>query len=359
MTERTPLYNQMSIAAREAIASGFQPVKVGSRSKVPIEEGWPSKNYRPEDFSEQDNIGVKLGVPGGNRIDVDCENAEVATIAADVLPPTGFIHERPSLPRSHPWYTVADGVAPENLKIGDEQKKTLVELRWTAGAQALIPPSVHPDGEQYRWVKSEGTPAVIGGAELTRLVRTIGALAILLPHYPPTGDRHDFVLGLSGFLLRQKDWDLARVTDFVRVLANHAKDEEIDARIKDAETTARNLAADNPATGGGRLREFIGDRVFDAFADALGITRKSNSARTRVELPLVESAVVDPVAIDEWPPETLDGDAISDLAHAVTDDTGIPMPFARENTNLVLGAISREKPDFQASVIFRCAATPL
>ena len=65
-------------------------------------------------------------------------------------------------------------------------------------------------------------------------------------------------------------------------------------------------------------------------------------------------------AIDEWPPETLDGDAISDLAHAVTDDTGIPMPFARENTNLSPRArSSREKPDFQASVIFRCAATPL
>lgn len=338
MTTRTPLFHQMAIAARDLEASGFDPLPNWSRTKKPKEDDWTVKNYGPEDFSEEDNVGVRLGTRGNRRIDVDCETSEVAAIAADVLPPTTFIHERPSLPRSHPWYTVADGPDPEKLKIGDEQEKTLVELRWTSGAQALVPPSLHPNGEQYSWHKAEGAPATISGPELTRLVRTIGAIAILQPHYPKPDNRHNFAMWLSGFLLRQSGWDVARVTEFMRVLASHANDEEIDDRIKTVETTAQNLAADNPATGGGRLREFIGDKVFDAFTTALGII-KSTTAKARVELPLVESAVVEPDSIDEWPPETLDGDSIGDLAHALTDGTAIPMPFARETEGLILGAL--------------------
>jgi hypothetical protein len=215
----------------------------------------------------------------------------------------------------------------------------MIELRWTAGAQALVPPSRHPDGEQYSWYKAEGAPATIGGAELTQGVRTSGAIGILVPHYPPAGNRHDFAMGLSGFLLRQKDWDLARVSEFVRILACHAGDEEIEDRLKTVETTAQNLAADSPATGGERLRTFVGDKGMDAFTMALGLTRKSTTTKARVELPTVESAEVEPDTIDEWPPETLDGDYIGDLAHAVTDGTGIPMPFARETEVLILGAL--------------------
>ena len=337
-TERIALYNPVAKAHRELSEIGFDPLPNKPRTKEPRDANWPSLHYRPEDYSEDDNIGVKTGIRGGRRQDVDCEDTVIAAIAADVLPPTTFVHGRKSLPYSHPWYTVADGPEPEFLTICDEHGEKRIELRWGAGQQALVPPSLHPGGEQYSWYKAEGAPATISGPELTRLARTIGAIGILLPHYPPAGTRHDFAMGLSGFLLRQKDWDLARVTELVRVLANHAQDEEVEDRVKAVETTAANLAADNPATGGSRLREFIGDKVFDAFTVALGII-KSTNAKTRVELPLIESAEVEPDSVDEWPPETLDGDAIGDLAHAVTDGTAIPMPYARETGVLILGAL--------------------
>ena len=330
--------NIMAEAARE-LSENFEPVLVASRSKVPKDTDWPTKHYRPEDFSEENNIGVKLGTRGNRRIDVDCETPTVAAIAADVLPPTTFIHGRESLPFSHPWYTVADGPEPEYLTICDEHGGKLIELRWGAGHQALVPPSLHPSGEQYVWHKAEGTPAIISGDALTRGVRTIGAIGILLPHYPQASNRHNFAMWLSGFLLRQSGWDRPRVTEFLRVLAHHAQDEEIEDRLKTVETTAENLAADNPASGGGRLREFIGDKVFDAFAAALGLRHKSGAAKGRAELPLVEADHIEPDVIDEWPPDTLDGDYIGELSHAVTDSTAIPLPYARETMNLVLCAL--------------------
>ncbi|MGB8785171.1 MAG: bifunctional DNA primase/polymerase, partial [Terriglobales bacterium] len=329
----------MAKACAEVEANGFDPVVLVSRSKVPRDTDWPSKHYRPEDFSESVNLGVKTGVTGNRRQDVDCETVAVAAIAAALFPPTTFIHGRPGLPCSHLWYTVADGPEPEFLSICDEHKKKVIELRWGAGQQTMVPPSIHPNDEQLSWYRAEGVPPTISGPELTRLVRTSGAIEILRRYYPPAGSRHDFALWLSGFLLRQSGCDVARVSEFMRVLASHAKDEEVEDRVRAVETTAANLAADNPATGGGRLRELIGDKVFDAFATALGIIGKSNSAKVRVELPLVESAVVEPDVVDEWPPETQDGDYIADFAHAVTDGTAIPLPYARETTILILGAV--------------------
>jgi hypothetical protein len=328
--------------------NGFEPVLVAARSKVPVDLDWPSKNYSPADFSENNNIGVKLGIRGNRRVDVDCESRAIAAIAADVLPPTNFIHGRDSLPFSHPWYTVAPGPDPEFLTLCDESGGKLIELRWGAGQQAVVPPSLHPDGEQYVWHKAEGTPAIVSGQELSRAVRTIGALGILLPHYPAVGSRHDFAMWLGGFLLRQSGWDLSRVTEFVRVLAHHAKDEEIEDRLKTVETTAEKLAADNPASGGERLRQFIGDKVFDAFTAALGFVRKIAANKARTELPLIENTTIEADVVDEWPPETLEADYIGELSHALTDGTGIPMPYARETTNLVLGAIITGKAGFPA-----------
>jgi hypothetical protein len=340
VTERTALYNPVAKAHRELSEIGFDPLPNKPRTKEPRDANWPSLHYRPEDYSEDDNIGVKLGIIGRRLQDVDCENALVAAIAADVLPPTTFIHGRKSLPYSHPWYILSEGRDPEKLKICNENEETQIELRWTAGAQALVPPSLHDEtGEQYVWHKSEGRPTVVSGPELMQDVRTSGAIAILVPHYPPAGTRHDFVMGLSGFLLRQPGWDLARVTKFMQVLARHAQDEEVEDRVKTVATTAENLAADNPVTGGEQLRRFVGDKVMDAFTTALGLTRKSTTAKARVELPLIESAIVEPDVIDEWPPETLDGDAIGDLAHALTDGTAIPKPYARETGVLILGAL--------------------
>jgi hypothetical protein len=337
--------NIMAEAARELSENGFKPVRIAPRSKVPRDIDWPSRDYLPEDFSEEDNLGVKTGVRGNRRQDVDCETREIAAIAADILLPTTFIHGRPGLPFSHPWFTVADP-EPKYLTLCDEHGKKQIELRWGAGQQTLVPPSRHPNDEEYIWHKAEGVPPTVTGTELTRQVRTIGAIGILLPHYPKAGNRHDFAMWVSGFLLRQPGWDLARVTEFIRVLAHHAEDEEIEDRLKTVETTAANLAADNHSSGGGRLRDFIGDKVFDAFTAALGLLHKSAANKARRELPLVESETIEADVIDEWPPETWDGDFIGDFCHALTDDTGLPMPYTRESTNVVLGALVTGKAGF-------------
>ena len=59
--------NEMAKACAEVEANGFDPVVLVSRSKVPRDTDWPSKHYRPEDFSESVNLGVKLGVRGNRR----------------------------------------------------------------------------------------------------------------------------------------------------------------------------------------------------------------------------------------------------------------------------------------------------
>ena len=73
----------------------------------------------------------------------------------------------------------------------------------------MIPPSIHPSGESYRW---EGTPwggedgpAVVNGRVLATQVALLALGTVLLDGWPKQGSRHEAYLALAGGLLRQGD----------------------------------------------------------------------------------------------------------------------------------------------------------
>src|SRR5262249_14147952 len=144
-------------------------------------------------------------------------------LAGTVLPATDRIHGRPSAPRSHFWYRADPLVATTKFRDptvpADGERSMLVELRST-GCQTVLPPSQHPDGEQYAW-ECEGQPGQIDGQELLRRLRVLAGMALLVRHWPSPGVRQDTALALAGGLLRS-GWRAERVDRFIRVVAEAA-----------------------------------------------------------------------------------------------------------------------------------------
>ena len=95
----------------------------------------------------KDNVGIILGEPSGWLVDVDLDCDEAIELADQYLPPTPAITGRPSAPRSHRWY-IAAGATTEKAHRSAYDGSMIVELRST-GAQTVVGPSVHPDGETY------------------------------------------------------------------------------------------------------------------------------------------------------------------------------------------------------------------
>ena len=123
----------------------------------------------------------------------------------------------------------------------------LVELL-SDGTQTLAQPSRHPSGEQYEWERQEGQPAVVTAEELSRSVRHLAAATLLAKHYPAKGSRHHACLALAGALLRA-GWSRDSVSTFVWAVARAAGDDEVDARVRNVETTAARLEEGHDATG--------------------------------------------------------------------------------------------------------------
>ena len=195
-------------AAAVLIRRGVAVIPVPAGEKNPGRPGWPdlriSEEEVPNYWNNGQNVGLLCGQPSGGRVDVDLDANEALEIAGRFLPPT-LTSGRESRHHSHWWY-VAPGAETYDWEDTDGSK--LVELRST-GRQTLVAPSIHPDGDEYRWHAETGlTMAEIGAAELTRRLRELATAVLIARHLPPIrtgtegGGRHDYALPLAGFLLR-------------------------------------------------------------------------------------------------------------------------------------------------------------
>lgn len=202
MTQDTP---NMLDAARSYHQRGYAVVPVGAGKKNPTVKDWP--NFRIIDESDFDahfdcdtNIGLLLGNPSGALVDIDLDCPEAVDLADLYLPPTEVITGRTRRPRSHRWY-ICPGI--ETARITDPSNKSvIVEIR-SDGAQTVVGPSVHPDGDRYDILFGE--PTVVDAEELTAavnqlreavLIRRHGAMPTdLLPHegsrVPPPDTNQD------------------------------------------------------------------------------------------------------------------------------------------------------------------------
>jgi P4 family phage/plasmid primase-like protien len=273
--------------AQAALAIGWSVIPVPPRSKNPNRGGWQKERHAegelPRVFAQPDlNCGLLLGSPSGDVVDVDLDTPAAAQLGARWLPPTGAVYGRTSAPASHRLYVPTAGLRMEKFLDptasaggtgGPLGKATLVELRSTGG-HSLLPGSVHPSGEPYRW-EAGGPPEGIPGAAsvdadaLPHLVRRVAAGALLAALWT-AGRRHFLALDVAGVLL-SSGWRLDAAAEFLCAVALVAGDPEHAERRVDVETTAQRRATGQPVTGIPELARKLGSKVVDDLKDWLGV----------------------------------------------------------------------------------------
>lgn len=288
-------------AAGEYVARGWKVVPVPYREKGSRLKGWPELRLKRSELSKhflhKCNIGLLLGEPSDNLVDVDLDCEEARRLAPYFLPSTNLIHGRKSSPQSHWWYrtTHFHGVR----KFNDVDGRTcLLELR-SAPHQTLVPPSVHPSGERLHW-DLQGKPPKLTFEDLLRAVQLLAAAVMLARHWPGEYSRirNQAAMALAGVLLRAR-WKEERARDFIARVAEIAGDEEWKSRGAVVSSTRKRLDKRGPATGRPELRDLLGEKVVDNVLEFLDI----GSA----------PAERDTAQIREWP-KPLGNDAFQGLA---------------------------------------------
>lgn len=258
-------------AAQLYISRGWRVVPLEPSSKACKDTDWLKLVFKPIDFRDGDNIGIRA-VDG--LVDVDLDAQEAVAVAGDFLPATGAIYGRTSKPRSHWLYRSA---FEKPLKYEDQvNKTTLLELR--VNHQSMAPPSVHPSGEVVSWAGDLGVEAEAVPASLTRQLQLTATASLIARYYNPKGARHDWGVALAGSL-RLFGLTEAEVVAVVTAAARVAGDTEVgDRRLAirttfskpDSEPLASTKALEAAATHGAQfvasLRRFWG-------AEALGIPK--------------------------------------------------------------------------------------
>lgn len=121
--------------AREYIERGWAVIPIPRGRKTPVLKEWPKLRITEADLHEYFNgqpksIGVILGTPSGNLIDIDLDCPEAVSLAPHFLPDTLAIFGRASKVRSH--YLYYSEIRQAKYKAPDG--KMLLELR-SDGAQ--------------------------------------------------------------------------------------------------------------------------------------------------------------------------------------------------------------------------------
>jgi hypothetical protein len=236
-------------------------------------------------------VGVILGAPSGNLLDVDLDCPEALAAADRFLPTTNCMFGRPSARRSHREFIGDTPVPTIRYKDCDADKTTLLELRG-AGGQSVFPHSLHEESGEIVCFDEDGAPAHVSSPILQRAVAVLAATTLLARHWPrQPGSRHDLALALAGYLLRG-GLDAEMVGKIVETAARIAGDPEVSDRVAAVGSTAAALAAGRPATGGGTLADLI---VPAAVAKlTLWLNKNRSAAGDRV----AEEAWPDPLPLD-------------------------------------------------------------
>jgi len=246
--------------AREYIARGWRVVPLAQGSKKCKDDGWLRLIFKPEDFHETDNIGIR-SVDGLVIIDEDCP--EAVACADTFLPHTDAIYGRKSKPRSKRLFL---STFDKTIAYKDVEGGTLIEIR--SAHQDMAPPSIHPNGEVLRWEpcstcelqptcdklcqRAAGLAASCDPDILQRGVQLTASCALISRHYAPAGARHEWSLALCG-TLRSVGITETEAEKILSRAAKWANDGKLDDRLLEVKTTYAKRE-DDPVKGAKALK---------------------------------------------------------------------------------------------------------
>lgn len=269
--------------AVEAVKRGFQPIPIVTGKRHPTLSGWTGVKWSVENLDEvrekfaewartgMGNLGVLLGEPSGNLVDVDLDHSSAVRLKEHFLPYTAMRSGRLTRPNTHYWYIAKDGTLPgtRQYKLSDN-KTVVVELR-TTGTQTVLPPSIHNEGDEYIWGGEpwggDSGPEVVDGRVLQLQVAVLALAANLVDAWPGEGSRHSAYLALAGGLLRVGDgihtyWE-RNAPALIGAIADATFDDDgPEQRVTEVmESTLRRIREGKPVAGFGKLGEIIGEDV--------------------------------------------------------------------------------------------------
>lgn len=256
------------------IDAGFKVIPLPHRSKAPKVKGWKDRTFGPGDFRGDANLALRLDA---GLTDVDFDWQEARDLGPAILPLTAHFGRDGSFP-GHALYTCSGleksikyalpaSVSEDRRFAGQDHALMVLEIR--VDQSTMVPPSIHPSGEQLRW--GQNTDVVeIEATELQRSCGLIAFLSVVLRCYPASGSRNDVGIALSGALVRA-GYSAAEADDITRMLAEYAGDEEASQRGA-GESAAKRLAEGKDVSGLPKLCELLGlpDEVATVFAKWLG-----------------------------------------------------------------------------------------
>lgn len=257
--------------AEDYLGIGWVPIPIPYGTKGGSEMGsWKgtTRENALSRFASPANVGVLLGAPSGNLLDVDIDtpNRAGAFLADRLLPPTESVFGRAGKPRSHRLYYDANEVTTiRRVRFLDYGTRELnIELRGT-GHYTVFPPSLHPAGEFYAWDECGD----IWQTDPRRLLAALGEMNALLnlARVWQPGRRHDPVLALAG-ALRHAGWGEARTRAFVGLLCEAAGDPDVEDRMNAVRST---YERDDNVTGWPTLARLIGGEMTRALRADLGV----------------------------------------------------------------------------------------
>ena len=203
------------------------------QNKKPMAQDWLNngKTYANAK-ADSTNLGLILGEKSG-ILDVDLDCREAKELADIILPAPHAQFDRGSADSGHYLYQ-ATSFGSRKSFTSDKSGSTLVELRGDK-AQTMIPPSVHPNGNQLSFTAFNQKADKVDYDELLKSVNFLAACAEIAQRWQE-GLRHDLVMAFSGFA-RKQDLNANLVMQIVQRICKITNDPEEQDRLNTVRTT--------------------------------------------------------------------------------------------------------------------------
>lgn len=216
------------------LETSFRYCELKQQSKVPAQSDWPNEDKTFDDAisaykAQQSNIGLLLGCKS-NIIDIDCDCQEAVTIGGHLI--KGHLTSFFRSGKSGHYFMRCEG--GKTIQLRDNEGGVIIELR-ADGAQTMVPPSVHPDGQILAFSEWNKDASTYEYDDIHRLVHRIGALSLLLRHWQQ-GSRHYMSQYFAG-LCQSLGLPYDSAYDIVELLCGVSHDEEKKSRLNNVKHT--------------------------------------------------------------------------------------------------------------------------
>lgn len=260
--------------------------------KDPGHLGWDPKTNSAENHKQnlhrletgEDNVGIHLFGTVVD-VDVDTDNPMLAEALEIFLPPTPHVWGRGERTRTHRLYNLTamgetefDPSQHRFLKQIADIPSLKVEIRGGAmrsGQYSLMPGSLHPSGDTYRWdniAAARTTLVSVDSFRVTNAVR-FACVSAAIAAYWTEGVRNQLCMALSGFLHRAAAHceDMGAISDvyidkdralsILQAVMSIAGDDEADEqmRMRTFEQTWDKATEGHPVTGATTISKLTGD----------------------------------------------------------------------------------------------------